>query len=161
MKSIRFLTYFPFLILSHSTFRISLHFTVPLTQTCFQTDSHRQMSTFQFKLPKSCGSGNTSSGTQLTVVLCSQLDSLATIDFPDWITIFLFLSLSTAGHSWELFWLELYVNSWYLQLYILWFFLALQKLSVFLQFIQVESSRDGGPPRYSLKALKMVLNFCG
>lgn len=29
-----------------------------------------------------------------------------------------------------------------------------------LTVIQVESNRDSGPPRYSLKALKMDLNFC-
>lgn len=82
---------------------------------------------------------------------------------PPWLNYFLsspFLSLSTAGCSGELLWPELDMHSWYLQLHILWFFLALQKLLMFLQFIQVESNRDSGPPSYSLKAFKMALNFC-
>lgn len=160
MKSVRFLTYFP-LILSHSTFG-SLYFSMPLPPSMrshrwSQTDVHFAIVSYPnvvvaaapLLVPK-----------RHSVLWPTRIFSHCWLPWLNYFLSSLFLSLSTAGRSGELLWPELDMHSWYLQLHILWFFLALQKLLVFLQFIQVESNRDSGPPRYSLKALKMDLNFC-
>lgn len=159
MESVRCLTYFPLLSLSQSTFRSLFHSASDPQPACRQmaTDVHSAV----------VSSLSVVAAARCLVPNCNRAlwpAGLFSHWWLPWLNYCLlsgFLSLSTAGHPGELFWLELDTHSWYLQLHILWFFLALQRLLVFLQLIQVESHSDSGPPRYSLKALKMVLHFWG